>query len=279
MRPPAKLEPPPSQRWVASAVSLPLACFLMLSLVRGLLSWSSVAPVHQASPEQSSLKDSPSPSPRKSGGSPKHKGGNKGLGSGKKEKKVAVPSPVSESARWVSFECGQGKSVILATLSNANTSCWGLRRAVLFKLSYVIMNQSFFALCRVATKSERLSVLLSVLSYALCPLSTRSSKGSHSKKKGPRTPSPPPPVPLDIPVVGKKHKGKHKNKEKSEEKQKDGKDRGRDTEKHKEKKEKRRCGLDPSWADITPSRWLQKKTVSLCCMRSSFFKGPIWQFP
>uniref|UniRef100_A0A3Q3GRF8 Uncharacterized protein n=1 Tax=Labrus bergylta TaxID=56723 RepID=A0A3Q3GRF8_9LABR len=67
-----------------------------------------------------------------------------------------------------------------------------------------------------------------------------SSKGGHSKKKGPRTPSPPPPVPLDIPVVGKKHKGKHKNKEKSEEKQKEGKDRGRDTEKHKEKKEKRR---------------------------------------
>uniref|UniRef100_A0A3B4XIA0 Uncharacterized protein n=1 Tax=Seriola lalandi dorsalis TaxID=1841481 RepID=A0A3B4XIA0_SERLL len=69
---------------------------------------------------------------------------------------------------------------------------------------------------------------------------TQSSKGSHSKKKGPRTPSPPPPVPLDIPVMGKKHKGKHKNKEKSEEKQKEGKDRGRDTEKHKEKKEKRR---------------------------------------
>uniref|UniRef100_A0A8C2YZD9 Uncharacterized protein n=1 Tax=Cyclopterus lumpus TaxID=8103 RepID=A0A8C2YZD9_CYCLU len=72
------------------------------------------------------------------------------------------------------------------------------------------------------------------------PLPSRPSKGSHSKKKGPRTPSPPPPVPLDIPVVGKKHKGKHKNKEKSEEKQKEAKDRGRDTEKHKEKKEKRR---------------------------------------
>lgn len=77
-------------------------------------------------------------------------------------------------------------------------------------------------------------------------LPTRSSKGSHSKKKGPRTPSPPPPVPLDIPVMGKKHKGKHKNKEKSEEKQKDGKDRGRDTEKHKEKKEKRRYSVDVS---------------------------------
>lgn len=75
-------------------------------------------------------------------------------------------------------------------------------------------------------------------SFYLFP--NRSSKGGHSKKKGPRTPSPPPPVPLDIPVVGKKHKNKHKNKEKSEEKQKDGKDRGRDTEKHKEKKEKRR---------------------------------------
>lgn len=79
-----------------------------------------------------------------------------------------------------------------------------------------------------------------LLKRYFCPLPTRSSKGSHSKKKGPRTPSPPPPVPLDIPVVGKKHKNKHKNKEKSEEKQKDGKDRGRDTEKHKEKKEKRR---------------------------------------
>lgn len=75
------------------------------------------------------------------------------------------------------------------------------------------------------------------------PLPSRPSKGSHSKKKGPRTPSPPPPVPLDLPVVGKKHKGKHKNKEKSEEKQKEAKDRGQDAEKHKEKKEKRRCGV------------------------------------
>lgn len=78
--------------------------------------------------------------------------------------------------------------------------------------------------------------MLNVNYLYLLPI--RSSKGS--KKKGPRTPSPPPPVPLDIPVVGKKHKNKHKNKEKSEEKQKEGKDRGRDTEKHKEKKEKRR---------------------------------------
>lgn len=77
-----------------------------------------------------------------------------------------------------------------------------------------------------------------------CCLPTRSSKGGHSKKKGPRTPSPPPPVPLDLPVMGKKHKGKHKNKEKSEEKLKEGKDRGRDTEKHKEKKEKRRYSAD-----------------------------------
>uniref|UniRef100_A0A8C7WNU8 Uncharacterized protein n=1 Tax=Oryzias sinensis TaxID=183150 RepID=A0A8C7WNU8_9TELE len=72
------------------------------------------------------------------------------------------------------------------------------------------------------------------------PSSRRSSSPNHSKKKGPRTPSPPPPVPLDLPVIGKKHKGKHKNKEKTEEKQKEGKDRGRDVEKHKEKKEKRR---------------------------------------
>ncbi|XP_054655460.1 zinc finger CCCH domain-containing protein 13 isoform X2 [Dunckerocampus dactyliophorus] len=77
---------------------------------------------------------------------------------------------------------------------------------------------------------------------------TAKSKGSHSKKKGPRTPSPPPPVPLDIPVVGKKHKGKHKNKEKGEEKQKEGKDRGRDAEKHKgqNKKEKHRDRSDSS---------------------------------
>lgn len=51
----------------------------------------------QASPEQLCIKDSPSP--RKSGGSPKHKSGNKGQGSGKKEKKAPVSSPVSESAR------------------------------------------------------------------------------------------------------------------------------------------------------------------------------------
>lgn len=49
----------------------------------------------QELPEQSSIKDSP----RKSSGSPKHKGGNKGQGTGKKEKKASVSSPVSESAR------------------------------------------------------------------------------------------------------------------------------------------------------------------------------------
>uniref|UniRef100_A0A3B4AGM6 Uncharacterized protein n=1 Tax=Periophthalmus magnuspinnatus TaxID=409849 RepID=A0A3B4AGM6_9GOBI len=65
----------------------------------------------------------------------------------------------------------------------------------------------------------------------------RSSKGAHSKKKGPRTPSPPPPVPLELPVSGKKHKTKHKNKEKSEEKMKE---KERDGEKHKDKKDKRR---------------------------------------
>ncbi|KAM8871505.1 zinc finger CCCH domain-containing protein 13 isoform 2-T2 [Synchiropus picturatus] len=119
------------------------------------------------SPEQPSCKDSP-----KKPTSPKHKGGAKGQGSSKKEKKVAISSPVAET--------------------------------------------------------------------------TRAAKGSHSKKKGPRTPSPPPPVPLDIPIVGKKHKGKHKNKEKTEEKLKEGKDRGRDTEKHKEKKEKRRDRSDSS---------------------------------
>lgn len=88
-------------------------------------------------------------------------------------------------------------------------------------------------------KNLNIPILFKMCHLSTCLL-TRSSKGGHSKKKGPRTPSPPPPVPLDIPVVGKKHKNKHKNKEKSEEKQKDGKDRGRDTEKHKEKKEKRR---------------------------------------
>lgn len=49
----------------------------------------------QELPEQSNIKDSP----RKSSGSPKHKGGNKGQGAGKKEKKASVSSPVSESAR------------------------------------------------------------------------------------------------------------------------------------------------------------------------------------
>lgn len=80
---------------------------------------------------------------------------------------------------------------------------------------------------------------------------TRPSKGGHSKKKGPRTPSPPPVVPLDLPVPAKKHKGKHKNKEKSEEKHKEGKDRGRDAEKHKEKKEKRRYSMEPAWVNFT----------------------------
>lgn len=50
----------------------------------------------QELPEQSSIKDSP----RKPSGSPKHKGGNKGQGTGKKEKKASVSSPVSESARF-----------------------------------------------------------------------------------------------------------------------------------------------------------------------------------
>lgn len=92
-----------------------------------------------------------------------------------------------------------------------------------------------------------------ILTHVLHPSHTRSTKGSHSKKKGPRTPSPPPPVPLDLPVVGKKHKNKHKNKEKSEEKQKEGKDRGRDAEKHKEKKEKRRCGVTASVSQLFSS--------------------------
>uniref|UniRef100_A0A3Q2PZL8 Uncharacterized protein n=1 Tax=Fundulus heteroclitus TaxID=8078 RepID=A0A3Q2PZL8_FUNHE len=86
-------------------------------------------------------------------------------------------------------------------------------------------------------KEKKSSVALAVSE------TTRATKAGHSKKKGPRTPSPPPPVPLDLPVVGKKHKGKHKNKEKTEEKLKEGKDRGRDTEKHKEKKEKRRSAV------------------------------------
>lgn len=51
----------------------------------------------QELPEQSNIKDSP----RKSSGSPKHKGGNKGQGAGKKEKKASVSSPVSESTRSV----------------------------------------------------------------------------------------------------------------------------------------------------------------------------------
>ena len=53
--------------------------------------------VSQASPEQLSIKDALSP--RKSSGSPKHKSAAKGQGSGKKEKKAPVSSPVSESAR------------------------------------------------------------------------------------------------------------------------------------------------------------------------------------
>lgn len=51
----------------------------------------------QVSPEQLSSKDLSLS--RKSSGSPKHKSGTKGPGSGKKEKKAAVSSPASETAR------------------------------------------------------------------------------------------------------------------------------------------------------------------------------------
>jgi len=105
-----------------------------------------------------------------------------------------------------------------------------------------------------------------------CFYSIRASKGSHSKKKGPRTPSPPPPVPLDLPVVGKKHKGKHKNKEKTEEKQKEGKDRGRDTEKHKEKKEKRRYSVDPFYHWSAVQLWLIAFYYDGIFVHNDFFK-------
>lgn len=114
-------------------------------------------------------------------------------------------------------------------------------------------------------------LLIYVIKDVFFPLLTRSSKGGHNKKKGPRTPSPPPPVPLDLPVMGKKHKGKHKNKEKSEEKQKEGKDRGRDTEKHKEKKEKRRYSVDWPSDDILRSR-IKKITISKCGYMLIFFQ-------
>lgn len=72
-----------------------------------------------------------------------------------------------------------------------------------------------------------------------CWFISRSSKSNQSKKKGPRTPSPPPPVQEETPL-GKKHKEKHKGKERSEEKTREVKERGRDFERHKEKKEKQR---------------------------------------
>lgn len=53
--------------------------------------------VSQASPEQLTVKNSPSPG--KSTRSPKHKSGTKGLGSGKKEKKGSVSSPASEATK------------------------------------------------------------------------------------------------------------------------------------------------------------------------------------
>ncbi|KAJ1114680.1 hypothetical protein NDU88_002911, partial [Pleurodeles waltl] len=88
----------------------------------------------------------------------------------------------------------------------------------------------------------------------------RSSKGSQSKKKGPRTPSPPPPSLEEILVV-KKHKEKHKSKDRAEEKIKEGKEKLRDLEKHKDKKEKlrdhsegsRRQKRSPSPADHSGS--------------------------
>lgn len=52
----------------------------------------------QASPEPMSSKGSPSS--RKSCGSPKHKG-TKGQGSGKKEKKAVMSSPILESVRYL----------------------------------------------------------------------------------------------------------------------------------------------------------------------------------
>lgn len=67
----------------------------------------------------------------------------------------------------------------------------------------------------------------------------RSAKSNHTKKKGPRTPSPPPPIQEEAPQ-GKKHKEKHKAKERLEEKPREVKERGRDLERHKEKKEKQR---------------------------------------
>lgn len=67
----------------------------------------------------------------------------------------------------------------------------------------------------------------------------RNSKTNQSKKKGPRTPSPPPPIPEDI-ALGKKYKEKYKVKDRIEEKTRDGKDRGRDFERQREKRDKPR---------------------------------------
>uniref|UniRef100_A0A4W3J7D2 C3H1-type domain-containing protein n=2 Tax=Callorhinchus milii TaxID=7868 RepID=A0A4W3J7D2_CALMI len=67
----------------------------------------------------------------------------------------------------------------------------------------------------------------------------RSSKVVQSKKKGPRTPSPPPPLHEEI-SVAKKHKEKQRTKERTEEKPRESRERGRDVERHKEKKEKHR---------------------------------------
>lgn len=78
---------------------------------------------------------------------------------------------------------------------------------------------------------------MKLLTIALC--TSRNSKGNQSKKKGPRTPSPPPPILEDI-ILGKKYKEKYKVKDRIEEKPRDGKDRGRDFEKQREKRDKPR---------------------------------------
>ena len=104
--------------------------------------------------------------------------------------------------------------------------------------TFIVHLARSFSFCSLLDRPASVSPNPPVLTAAL-PF-FRSAKGGHSKKKGPRTPSPPPPVPLDLPVVGKKHKGKHKNKERSEEKPKEGKERGRDAEKHKERGDMRK---------------------------------------
>ncbi|CAJ0940565.1 unnamed protein product [Ranitomeya imitator] len=110
-------------------------------------------------------------------------------------------------------------------------------------------------------------------------LPVRHSKVGQSKKKGPRTPSPPPPAQEEV-SLSKKHKDKHKAKERNEERVKDVKERGREAEKHRDKKDRQRSvpiwGITSAEA-VTKSSWpfsqqfFPFKRVFTCCFKETTY--------